>query len=87
MCAEQLNIDENSMQDLLHFTRTIIYGDEKSQSMAKSRAEKWQASSTSLQVGKLLLYITLHPTIRNHPSPCGNGWEMVNGVRRHVRNT
>ena len=34
-----------------------------------------------------LAYIQRHAELRNHPSPIGHGWEMINGHCRPVRYT
>ena len=34
-----------------------------------------------------LAYIQRHSVLRNHPSPIGHGWEMINGHCRPVRYT
>ena len=34
-----------------------------------------------------LAYIQRHPELRNHPSPIGHGWQMINGHCRPVRYT
>ena len=34
-----------------------------------------------------LAYIQTHPELKDHPSPFGHGWELVNGSCRPVRHT
>ena len=90
------------MDDLMQFTREILYADAKSTSMAEARATKWKSlknkSFTRLPPDEdslrqhctranYLSYLIRHPSIKNHPSPIGNGWEIVNGRCRPVRYT
>jgi len=38
-----LDFDEDIIDELLKFTRNVIYGDNKSSSMAEACADKWKA--------------------------------------------
>ena len=38
-----------------------------------------------LQQANHLAYLLRNPSLRDHPSPVGNGWELVNGICRPVR--
>ena len=51
----------------------------------------WQLSWDSLRQHCLranyLAYLVRHPSLKNHPSPLGHGWELVGGHCRPVRHT
>jgi len=40
-CGNSLDVDEDIIDELLKFTRNVIYGDNKSSSMVEARADKW----------------------------------------------
>jgi len=42
-CGNSLDVDEDIIDELLKFTRNVIYGDNKSSSMAEVCADKWKA--------------------------------------------
>jgi len=43
LCENNLDVDEDIIDELLKFTGNVIYGDNKSNSMAEARADKWKA--------------------------------------------
>ena len=80
------------------FTRIVIYGDNKSSSMAEAHADKWKeikrifsSNSDCLHQpfirANYLTYLVLHPLLKKHPSSIGHGWELVDGNCRPVRHT
>ena len=84
------------------FARHVIYGDNKSSTMADARATKWKKMKNksfirlppdvdSLRQHCLrtnyLAYLELHPSLKHHPSPLGHGWELVGGRCRPVCHT
>jgi len=42
-CGNSLDVDEDIIDELLKFTLNVIYGDNKSSSMAEAHADKWKA--------------------------------------------
>jgi len=101
-CGNSLDINEDILDELFKFTRNVIYGDNKSSSMAEARADKWKAmkKKSFLRLppdvdclrqhfirANYLAYIVLHPSLKKHPSPIGHGWELVDDHCRPVRYT
>ena len=41
-CGDTLEIEEEVVEELFKFTRHVIYGDNKSSSIAEARAAKWK---------------------------------------------
>jgi len=41
-CGNSLDVDEDIIDELLKLTHNVIYGDNKSSSMAEARADKWK---------------------------------------------
>ncbi|KAI4808466.1 hypothetical protein KUCAC02_000525 [Chaenocephalus aceratus] len=101
-CGDNLALTEEVLEQLFAFTRSIIYGDNKSKTMAEARAAKWRTikkksfirlppDNDSLRQHCLranyLAYLVRHPSLKHHPSPIGHGWELVGGCCRPVRHT
>ena len=101
-CGECLEIDEEVIQDLMQFTRHIMYGDNTSQSMAEARTTKWKSLKAKnfsrlppdedslrqhIKRANFLAYLIRHPFIKNHPSPLGHGWTLNNRLCRPLRFT
>ncbi|KAK1893417.1 Serine/threonine-protein kinase ATG1 [Dissostichus eleginoides] len=101
-CGDNLALTEEVLEQLFAFTRSIIYGDNKSKTMAEARAAKWRTikkksfirlppDADSLRQHCLranyLAYLVRHPSLKHHPSPIGHGWELVGGCCRPVRHT
>ena len=42
-CGDKLDIEDDVVEDLLEFTRHVIYGDRKSKTMAEEHAIKWKS--------------------------------------------
>jgi len=90
-------MEEDLFKELFHFTRDVIYGDIRSISMAEACAVKWKImkkkhfiqlppDEDSLRQHCLRVnYLVRHHSLKNHPSPLGHGWELVNGRCRPVR--
>ena len=92
----------DSVRDLMKtFVIQAIYGDNKSKTPGEARSVKWKTmkKKSTLRLcpdndsldhycerANYLAYIQLHPEIFNHPSPIGNGWMLVDGRCRPVRN-
>ena len=70
--------------------------------MAETHSEKWRMlknktfsllppDADSLRQhcirANYLAYLVHHPSVKQHPSPLGHGWELVNGRCRPVRHT
>ena len=84
------------------FTRHVIYGDNKSSTIAEAHATKWDRmmnkyftrfppdADSLLQHclrANYLAYLMRHPSLKHHPSPLGHGWELVGAPCRPVRHT
>ncbi|CAJ1071450.1 hypothetical protein NQZ68_018657 [Xyrichtys novacula] len=70
--------------------------------MADARASKWKTMKRKSSIrlspdadslrqhclrANYSAYLVRHPTLKNHPSPLGHGWELVGGHCRPVRHT
>ena len=102
-CGDSLDLKEEVLDDLLCFIRKFVYGDNKSINMAEARAAKWKKlkkksfihlppdTDSLLQHcrrANFLAYLIRHPSLKNHPSPLGHGWELDDdGHCRPVRHT
>lgn len=101
-CGDSLHLEEEVEQELFAFTRQVIYGDKKSSTMAEARASKWKTMKKKSFIrlppdadslhqhclhANYLAYLVRHPTLKDHPSPLGHGWELVGGRCRPVRHT
>ena len=94
-CGKELEIKEESIQQLMSFTREVIYADLHTDSKGMSRAMKWQSKKNKsfctlppdedslrnhIERCNYLAYIIMNPCLKNHPSPLGKGWELDKGV-------
>ena len=94
------DLEEECIQELLKFTREVIYGDFHSDTMGKARAMKWRSQKKKsfcrlppdedclrnhVKRANYLAYLLRNPSLKDHPSPLGKGWELVNGLCRPVR--
>ena len=70
--------------------------------MGTARATKWKAMKKKLFIhlppdadslhqhclrANYLAYLVLHPSLKDHPSPLGHGWELASSRCRPVRHT
>jgi len=98
-CGNSLDVGEDIIDELIKFTHNVIYGDNKSSSMAEARAEKWKAikKKSFLRIPPdteclcqhflcKLLNLFSAPPIVKIASFC-HGWELVDGYCRIVRHT
>ncbi|KAJ3585747.1 hypothetical protein NHX12_014466 [Muraenolepis orangiensis] len=94
-CGDSLDLEEEVVEELFKFTRHVIYGDKKSSTMAEARAAKWKRmknrsftrlppDADSLRQHCLranyLAYLVRHPSLKQHPSPLGHGWELIHAL-------
>ena len=101
-CETVLDIDEEAIEELFQFTRLVLYGDKTSRTMATARAAKWKAMKKKSFIclppdvdslhqhclrANYLAYLVHHPSLKDHPSPLGHGWELANDHCRPVRHT
>ncbi len=101
-CGDSLDLKEEVVEELFKFTRHIIYGDKKSNTMAEARTAKWKKMKNKSFVclppdadslrqhclrANYLAYLVRHPSLKCHPSPLGHGWELVGGRCRPVGHT
>ena len=101
-CGDRLDLKEEVLEDLFKFTRHVIYGDTESSTMAEAHTAKWRMmkkksvlrlppDADSLRQHCLranyLAYVVRHPSLKCHPSPLGNCWNLVGGRCRPVRHT
>jgi hypothetical protein len=101
-CGESLDLEEEVVEKLFASTRHVIYGDNKSTTMAEARPVKWKSMKNKsfsclpsdadslcqhCLRANYLAYLVRHPSLKQHPSPLGHGWEVVDGRCRPVRHT
>ena len=101
-CGDQVELTPECMHKLLRFTRELIYADPHSDTMAEARALKWRSQRNKsfcrlppdedtlvnhLKRANYLAYLLKHPSLGEHPSPVGKGWEVINSIIRPVRYT
>ena len=100
--GNSLDIEEEAIEELFKFTRTVIYNDKMSKTMGTARAAKWKAMKKKSFIhlppdvdslrqhclrANYLAYLINHPSLKDHPSPLGHGWELVSGRCRPVHHT
>ncbi len=98
--VDSLDLKEEVVEELFKFTRHIIYGDKKSNTMAEARTTKWKKMKNKSFVclppdadslrqhclrANYLAYLVRHPSLKCHPSSLGLGWELVGSRYRPVR--
>ena len=91
---------EECTQELLQFTREIVYSDFNSATMAEARAKKWRSQKKKslcrlppdedalrqqLARANYIAYLLRNPQFKDHPTPIGNGWGLSNGLCRPLR--
>ena len=98
-CGNSLDIEEEAIEELFEFTCLVIYGDKVSRTMGTGRAAKWKKKSfirlppdvDSLRQHCLranyLAYLLHYPSLKDHPSPLGYGWELASGHCHPVRHS
>ena len=101
-CGESLQLSDDALNDLKIYVLRYVYGDVRSSSLDLLRAEKWRCQKKKslmrlppdddclkqhITRANFLAYIQRHPELRDHPSPVGYGWTLVNGRCRPVRLT
>ena len=95
-CGESLDLEEEVV------TRHVIYGDNKSNTIAETRAARWKRMKNKSCIrfppdadslrqyclrANYLAYLMRHPSLRDHPSPLRHGLELLGGPCRLVRHT
>ena len=93
-CGESLQLSNDALNDLNIFVMRYVYGDVRSSSIDLLRAEKWRWQNNKslmrlppdddclkqhITRANFLAYIQRHTELRDHPSPVGYGWTLVNG--------
>jgi len=88
-CGNCLDVDEDIIDELLKFSHNVIYGGNKSSSMAEACADKWNAmkKKSFLRIppdadclrqhfihANYSTYLVLHPLLKKHSSPIGHGY-------------
>ena len=101
-CGENLQLSDDALNDLKIYVMRYVYGYVRSSSLDLLRAEKWRCQKKKslmrlppdddclkqhITRANFLAYIQRHPELRDHPSPVGYGWTLVNGRCRPVRHT
>lgn len=91
-CGESLDLEEDVLEELFKFTRHVIYSDKTSNDVAEARATKWKTLKNKTFVrlppdadslrqhcirANYLGYLVRHPSLKQHPSPLGHGWETA----------
>ena len=94
------DLDNDVKYDMEQFLLTKIYGCSPGLSCGEARAEKWRKQKKKntlnlppdsdslhhdLQRVNYLTYIMKNFHLKEHPTPIGRGWELVNGSIRAVR--
>ena len=97
--GRSISLTEDVISDMRKFVLSKIYG-EDFPTCAEARASKWNKlkkkktsrlppdEDTLVQHFKkvnYLAYCQIHFSMKQHPSPIGNGWEVINGKCRPVR--
>ena len=97
-----LQLSDDALNDLKIYVMRYVYGDVRSSSLDLLRAEKWRCPKKKslmrlppdddclkqhITRANFLAYIKHHPELRDHPSPVGYDWTLVNGRCRPVRHT
>ena len=100
--GESLQLSDDALNDLKMYVMRYVYGDVRSFSLDLLLAEKWRCQKKKslmrlppdddclkqhITRANFLAYIQRHPELRDHPSPVGYGWALVNGRCRPVRST
>jgi len=84
--VESTNLEEEVVEELFKFIRHVIYGDEKSSTMAEARTAKWKVvkkmficlppDANSLHqhclCANCFAYLVCHFSMRHLPSPLGH---------------
>ena len=83
-CGNSLDIEEEAIEELFKFTRTVIYNNKMSKTMGTARAAKWKAMKKKSFIrlpadvdslhqhclrANYLAYLINHPSLKDHPSP------------------
>ena len=99
-CGSAKEIEEIDVQELMSFTRELIYGDFNSKTMGESRAQKWRSQKKKsfcrlppdedtmrnhIKRANYLAYLIKNSSLRDHPSPIDQGWELVNRICKPLR--
>jgi len=94
-CGSSIDIEEEAIEKLFEFTRHAIYGDKMSKTMGTARAAKWKAMKKKSFIclppdvdslrqhclrANYLAYLIHHPSLKDHPSPLGHGWELARSL-------
>ena len=100
-CGDTIPITKNVLKKLKKFVLKFVYGTKKS-TCAEARADQWKSmkkKSTQRLVpdedtlehicirANYLSYCQKQYQLKSHPSPIGNGWEIINGKCRPVRHS
>ena len=101
-CGESLELSDDALNDLKIYVMRYVYGDVRCSSLDVLRAEKWRCQKKKslmrqppdddclkqhITRANFLAYIQRHHELRDHPSPVGYGWTLVNGRCRPERHT
>ena len=100
--GKDIPLTDSVLEQMKRFVIRAVYGDMKSYTIREARAVKWKSlkKKSTLRIcpdddslkflcerGNYLAYIGLHPEIKDHPSPVGNGWAVQDGSLRAIRYT
>ena len=99
-CGNSVSLSEDTMCSLKTFAMKFIYSNAKSESTRQCRTFKW-GKQKQKSISKLppdidslelhclranyLSYIQKNYYLRNHPSPIGYGWQLIDGKCRTLR--
>ena len=100
--GERLELQDSVKADMKAFVISNIYGESADVTCGQARASKWHKlkkkstirlppddDSLNLHVKRTnyIVYCQRHYGMREHPSPIGHGWTIMNGKCRPVRHT
>ena len=94
-CGESLELTRSTVDDLTKFVIRYIYNDRKSSTPTEARVKKYKSFKKKKSLSRLppdndslkfhikranyLAFIQLQYSLKDHPTPIGNGWHLVNG--------
>ena len=89
-----LTLKRKQLRSCFEFTCLVIYGDKVSRTMGTARAAKWKAMKKKSFIplppdvdslyqhclrANYFAYLVHYPSLKDHPSPLGHGWELASG--------
>ena len=100
--GERIDLEDSIRADMKTFVLSCIYAESADATCGQARASKWQkmkkkstirlppdddSLNPHVEKTNYITYCQLHYNLFSHPSPIGQGWELVNGKCRPVHYT